>query len=440
MPAEGNASSSARRRFIMVLLLLIGLSVGLSACRGFFGQPPIALLAVLVPADDQEAPVTVIFDMSGSNDPDGVIVGYELDFGDITPSVTGIDVADAQSHAYSLEGTYTATLTVTDNDGRIAMDSDTVTIGPAMITFASNRGGDYGIYRMRVDGSLLGTVLDVPGTEEFFPDLIRGTRDRVAYCSDALGNWNIYTMSITGGSISPVVVQTASEVQPSWSRDGSKIAYAAGVQTPSDTWEIWTLNLVGGVPGQFTSQSGSWAVAPAYSPTADDLLFVSDAGATGGSAIWLWDDSTSGASLLYDSDGRDGDASPPGFGGLALALPTGVGISKPAWSPDGLKIAFATDQDGSIDIYVMNANGTGDEPLEAYVNSKLSAPVTAGTVTSPSADEFCPYWLEDGSGLIFSREVGGAYALYKVAFETGDVTPLTALGNNVTPTAERCGK
>jgi PKD repeat protein len=423
----------------MVLLLLIGLSVGLSACRGFFGQPPIALLEILVPADDEEAPVTVTFDMSGSNDPDGVIVSYELDYGDLSSPVTGVDVADARSHAYS-EGTYTATLTVTDNDGRIAMDSDTITIGPAMITFASDRGGDYGIYRMRADGSLLGAVLDVSGTEEFFPDLLRETRDRIAYCSDALGNWDIYTMSVTGGSISPLVTQTASEIQPSWVRDGSKIAYAAGVQTPSDTWEIWTLSLVGGIPNQLTSQSGSWAVAPAYSPTGDNLLFVSDAGTTGGSAIWLWDDLTSSASLLYDSGGRDGDASPAGFGGLALGLPSGVGISKPAWSPDGSKIAFATDQDGSIDIYVMNANGTGDESLETYVNGRLSSPVTVGTVTSSAADEFCPYWLEDGSGLIFSRESGGVYALYKVAFETGDVTPLTALGNNVTPTAEGRGK
>ena len=440
MTGEGNVSNSARRRFIVLLLLLSGLCIGLSACRGFFGQPPIALLAVLLPADDQEAPVRVAFDMSGSNDPDGVIVSYELDFGDATPPATGVDVTDVQSHAYTLAGTYTATLTVTDNDGRIAMDSDTITIGPGMLTFASDRGGDYGIYRMRTDGSLLGAVLDLPGTEEFFPDLLRGTRDRTAYCSDALGNWDIYTMSVSGGSISPLAVQTVSEIQPSWSPDGAKIAYAAGVQTPASTWEIWTVDPAGGIPSQLTSQGVSWAVAPAYSSTGDDLLFVSDAGATGGSAIWLWNDSTSSASLLYDSAGRDGDASPAGFGGLGLGLPFGVGISKPAWSPDGAKIAFATDQAGDIDIYVMNADGTGDEPLETYVNGGLSTPVTAGTVTSPTADEFCPYWLEDGTGLIFSRDIGGSYALYEVSFETGDVTPLTTLGDNVTPTAERNGE
>src|SRR2546422_274943 len=30
----------------------------------------------------------------------------------------------------------------------------------------------------------------------------------------------------------------------------------------------------------------------------------------------------------------------------------------PAWSPDGSKIAFSTDQDGNNEIYTMNADGT----------------------------------------------------------------------------------
>ena len=30
----------------------------------------------------------------------------------------------------------------------------------------------------------------------------------------------------------------------------------------------------------------------------------------------------------------------------------------PSWSPDGTKIAFATDRDGNSEIYVMNNDGT----------------------------------------------------------------------------------
>jgi len=32
---------------------------------------------------------------------------------------------------------------------------------------------------------------------------------------------------------------------------------------------------------------------------------------------------------------------------------------RPAWSPDGTTIAFASDRDGNYEIYAMNADGSG---------------------------------------------------------------------------------
>jgi Tol biopolymer transport system component len=32
---------------------------------------------------------------------------------------------------------------------------------------------------------------------------------------------------------------------------------------------------------------------------------------------------------------------------------------RPAWSPDGTRIAFASDKDGDSEIYVMNDDGSG---------------------------------------------------------------------------------
>jgi hypothetical protein len=89
----------------------------------------------------------------------------------------------------------------------------------------------------------------------------------------------------------------------------------------------------------------------------------------------------------------------------------------------------------------MNADGTGVQTLEAYVNSLLTAAgvatVTPDNITSDD-DEFCPYWLEDGSGLAFVRLDGSTYKICKVSFSDGSVTTLTSTGTgNATPASRR---
>jgi len=59
---------------------------------------------------------------------------------------------------------------------------------------------------------------------------------------------------------------------------------------------------------------------------------------------------------------------------------------EPAWSPDGAKIAFSSGRNGSFDIYVMNADGTGTARL-----------------TSTRKDESHPTWSADGGAIAFAR-------------------------------------
>ncbi len=67
----------------------------------------------------------VHFDASESYDPDGTIVSYAWDFGDDASSATVSDW-----HWYSAPGTYTVTLTVTDDDGATDTEVRTVQVGP----------------------------------------------------------------------------------------------------------------------------------------------------------------------------------------------------------------------------------------------------------------------------------------------------------------------
>ena len=79
-------------------------------------QPPVAEFT-FAPAGPKTA-TTVEFDGSSSSDPDGTISSYAWTFGDGT-TATGAK----PSHAFATAGTFTVTLTVTDNDG--ATDSVT---------------------------------------------------------------------------------------------------------------------------------------------------------------------------------------------------------------------------------------------------------------------------------------------------------------------------
>ncbi len=79
-------------------------------------QPPTAVVA----ADRTTADVGtfILFDGTGSSDPDGTIVTFSWDFGDGSPVVSGDAVEASQVfHSYGADGTYTVTLTVTDDQG-----------------------------------------------------------------------------------------------------------------------------------------------------------------------------------------------------------------------------------------------------------------------------------------------------------------------------------
>ncbi len=68
--------------------------------------------------------VTVTFDGSGSSDPDGTIASYQWNFGDGSAGLSGAMV----QHTYTKPGTFTATLTVTDNSGSTGTAQYPVTV------------------------------------------------------------------------------------------------------------------------------------------------------------------------------------------------------------------------------------------------------------------------------------------------------------------------
>ncbi len=100
------------------------------------GYPPVADAG-----PDQVVHVNdlVVFDGSGSTDPDGVIVDWTWDFGDGSPTKHG----EVVNHTYSSIGNYTATLLVTDDDNLTDSDTALIMVLPELVPPISDPDGPY---------------------------------------------------------------------------------------------------------------------------------------------------------------------------------------------------------------------------------------------------------------------------------------------------------
>ncbi len=153
-------------------------------------QPPVANAGA-----DQTALVgeTVSFDGSGSFDPDGTIVSYAWDFGD---GATG--TGETTTHAYSTAGTYTVTLTVTDDEGATGTDTASVIVTALNEPPVANAGPDQtalvdetvsfdGSGSYDPDGTIVSYAWD-------FGDGTTGTGETTTHAYSTAG---IYTVTLT---------------------------------------------------------------------------------------------------------------------------------------------------------------------------------------------------------------------------------------------------
>src|SRR5439155_1531592 len=145
---------------------------------------------------------------------------------------------------------------------------------------------------------------------------------KIAFHSTRDGDFQIYVMNPDGSGVARVTNDTGGSVDPIWSPDGKRIAYA---NFHSGRSEVFVMNVVGRGVTQLTTDDG-----------------VPDAWTRPGTRIdcaTSSDPDGSGVTQLTSGDFVDDD---------------------PVWSPDGQLIAFHSTRDGGDeDIFVMNADGSG---------------------------------------------------------------------------------
>ena len=94
--------------------------------------------------------------------------------------------------------------------------------------------------------------------------------------------------------------------------------------------------------------------------------------------------------------------------------------TSPVWSADGARIAFVSERDGNPEIYVMNADGSGQTRL-----------------TNDAAADSAPAWAPDGTRILFTAARDGNPELYTMNANGSNQTRLT---NNTVVDGEALGR
>lgn len=275
-------------------------------------------------------------------------------------------------------------------------------------------------------------------TDEFLADL-NATGGTIVFSSYRNGESELFTMNADGSNKSQITSNQNRNSRPDWSYNGDQIAYVARIGNDYN-YEIFVVDSQNGRLDRVNHNADSLETEPSWSPDGTQIAFTSNRQIienvfAGRFNVFLMDIDGGNQELLTDIGGSNSapEWSPDGSKivfqstrdenlEIYTVNPDGTGLINlsnheasdysPAWSLDGSQIAFVSNRNGNEDIFVMDADGSNVTQL----------------TTTPSYDKG-PSWSSDGKFIVYYANWGLNADIYVMRSNGSMIYQLTEHGN-----------